>query len=85
MIHSTRTETQRQYEYTGTNQHGNRYKIKGRKDIRVLNLSVLHNDSSNTMFEFMALCASLDIPPTWATIDGRQRMSIDIVAKKSVM
>ena len=85
MIHSTRTETQRQYEYAGTNQHGDRYKIKERKNIRIVNLSITRDNSNNEMFEFMALCSSLDIPPTWKEIDGKQRMSIDVVAKKSVM
>ena len=85
MIHCTRTETQRQYEYTGTNQHGDRYKIKRRKNIRVLNLSVTYDNSKDQMWQLMTMCSSLDIPPTWNVIDGKQRMSIDIVAKSSVM
>ena len=85
MIHSIRTETQRQYEYTGTNQHGDRYKIKERKNIRVLNLSITREHNGNQMFEFMVLCSSLDIAPTWNTKNDEQHMSIDIVTKKSVM
>ena len=85
MIHSTRTETQRRYEYAGTNQHGDRYKIKGRKNVRVLTLSVTFDSESSEMWQFIALCSSLDIVPTWRTVDDEQRMSIDIVAKKSAM
>lgn len=85
MIHNIRTETQRQYGYTGTNQHGDRYKILEHKNVRILNLSVTNNNDTRHMWEFMALCSSLGVPPTWKEKNGEQRMSIDIVAKNSVM
>lgn len=85
MIHAIRTEIQRQYKYTGTNQHGDRYKIKGRKNIRVLTLSVEYDNDKEQIWGFMAMCSSLGIPPTWKEIDGKQRMSIEVVAKSSVM
>ena len=85
MIHSTRTESKREYEYTTTNQHGDRYKLKGYKNVRVLTLSTTYDDDKSQMWLLLSLCSSLDIPPIWSKVDGKQCMSVEVVAKKSVM
>jgi hypothetical protein len=84
MTHNTRTITKREYEYAGSNQHGDRYKIKEYKSIRVLNLSVEFNSNTSDMWSLMAICHSLNVAPKWETIDGKQRMSVDVIAEKSL-
>jgi hypothetical protein len=59
--------------------------MKGWKNIRILRLSITHGNSSNEMFEFMALCSSLGIPPTWNEKDDKQQMSIEVVAASSII
>ena len=85
MIHSTRIERQREFEYAGTNQHGDRYRIKEYKNTVVLNLFVKHSNTKEEVWELMAICSSLGVAPTWNVINDEQRMSIEVVAKKSVM
>ena len=85
MIHFIKTEHKTEYERTGTNQYGDRYKIKCHKDVRILSLSVKYNSSNDEMWQLMAICSSLGVAPTWSTINDEQRMSIEVVAKKSVM
>lgn len=85
MIHSIGTLYLPQYKYAGTNQHGTRYKAIDSKKVRVATLSIVRNSNENQMWEFMALCSSLDVPPDWRTEDSEQRMSIEIVAKKLIV
>lgn len=81
MIHSVKTISRPEYEYTGSNQHGNRYKVKGYKDIRILTLSVLYDNDKDELWQFMTMCSSLGAAPTWSEVDKKQRMSIEMVAK----
>ena len=74
-----------QYEYTGTNQHEDRYKRIEPKKINVLTLSVKYEDNKEQMWTLMAICNGLNIAPSWTVDnDNKQTMSIDIVASKSI-
>lgn len=61
MTWATRVVKRPIYEYTGTNQHGDRYKIEGWKEFRIAKLS---NDCSNTheMRTLIVLSHQLDVP-----------------------